>query len=154
MDQQTPPLGFTDLPPRPGGGRDNPKHEEKPYPPPDRPVYSIPKKDEDESAGGDGLKLAVMVVVGILAVAAILFAATWIYKPESAGLGKTPAVAVETVPSVSPDALLLRVELTRTIRILEGLAAEFADDAEKLAEIKEMENDARSILESMESNNK
>ena len=121
------------------------KVEEKPYPHPDRPVYTVRPSDEGNS--GSRFKGIIIVLVGVLAAVGILFAATYF---NVAITNPADLRGVKAAPTVSaPELGALKVEVTRTLQLLEEMAAEFSDDPVKLEKIEKLQRDSREILNSI-----
>lgn len=119
------------------------KREEKPFPHPARPVYTV--RPSDEGNGGFRFKGTIVVLLGILVAVGILFAATYF---NVAITNREPAV--KAAPSASaPELGALKVELTRTLHLLEEMAGESAGDPEKLERIEKLKKDSREILNSI-----
>ncbi len=125
---------------------EKPKREEKPYPPPDRPVYTVrPSEEREIDSKGIRLKGLLVVLFGVAAVAGILFAASYFNVPISV---REPAVKGASAVAVGgSERSALKVEVTRTLQILEEMAAEFKDEPEKLEKIEKLKKETREILD-------
>lgn len=139
-------MGFPDMPPEPGGGRDNPKSEEKPDPPSAMPVYTVRQSDtESDSGSGSGFfKQVIAIAVGVVAVVAILAAGAYYYKMEGPGIGDKKALSGGGVNVES-----LKIEMTRTLQVLNDYSGELKDDPEKLKKVEAMKKEIQEILESI-----
>lgn len=145
MDKSTNNVGYSEMPPLDSSAVEEQKREEKPFPHPDRPVYTV--RPSDEGDGGFRFKGIIIVLLGILVAVGILFAATYF---NAAIPNREPAVkAAPTVSAPAPELGTLKVEVTRTMQLLEEMAAESAGDPEKLEEIEKLQGDSREILDSI-----
>lgn len=143
MDKSTHNVGYSEMPPVDSSADEEQKVEEKPYPHPDRPVYTVRPSDEGKS--GSRFKGIIIVLVGILAAVGILFAAAY-FNVEITN--REPAV--KAAPTVrAPELGTLKVEVTRTMQLLEEMAGEFSDDPVKLEKIEKLQKDSREILNSI-----
>ena len=143
MDKSTNNVGYSEMPPVDSSSDEEQKMEEKPYPRPDRPVYTV--RPSDEKKGGARFKGFIVVLVGVLAAAGILVAATYFNVALP-----TREPAVKAAPAVSaPELGTLKVEVTRTLLILEEMSAEVSGDPEKLEKIEKLKKDTREILNSI-----
>ncbi len=145
MDVNPSNVGFSDAPPGADGARDNPKKEEQPSPPPDRPVYTVRQSDASNDSGGGGiiLKKTAIMLAGVIAVVAILSAGTYYYRSDIGAALQAGLSGGGTEPTA------LEIEVIRTLRSLDELSLEFADETEKLKEIELMKKETRNILESI-----
>lgn len=150
MDVNPSNVGFSDVPPRADGARDNPKKEEQPSPPPDRPVYTVRQSDavDDSGSGGIILKKTAIMLTGLIAVAAILAVGTYYYRADIGAALQTAASGGGT------ELTTLEIEVVRTLQALDELAVEFADEPDKLKEIELMKEETRNIIESIGSETK
>lgn len=145
MDKSTNNIGYSEMPPVDSSADEEQKREEKPFPHPDRPVYTV--RPSDEGTGGFRFKGIIVVLIGILAAVGILFAATYF---NVAITNPADLRGVIAAPPVSaPELGTLKVEVTRTLQLLEEMAGESSGDPEKLEKIKKLKKDSREILNSI-----
>jgi hypothetical protein len=144
MENDLPKVGYADPPPGEIGGKQELKKEKKSYPPPDRLVYTVRPSEEMKTKSGR-IWGFIVVIIGIAAVAGILFAATYFNVPMPGG--KTAVKSVETGGGLELSAL--EVEITRTMQLLDEMTVEFSDQPEKLEKVEELKMEAREILESI-----
>jgi len=143
-------VGYSEIPPDKGDSTERRKKtEEKPYPPPERPVYTV-SQAEAMAARGSGYKSVFIILFGAAAVAGILFAATYFNVPWPPGKRSAQTTAA-TAPVAEPglEIAALRVEITRTMQVLEAMAAEYAQQPEKLKKVEELKTQTREILDSL-----
>lgn len=142
MDVNPSNVGFSDAPPMADGAKDSPKKE--PSPPPDRPVYTVRQSDALGDSGGGGifLKKTAIILVGAVAVMAILVAGTYYYRSDIGAALQTGLSGGEK------EFTALEIEVVRTLRVLDELAEEFSDEPERLKEIELMKKETLNILES------
>lgn len=143
MDKSTNNIGYSEMPPVDSSADEEQKVEEKPYPRPDRPVYTV--RPSDERTGGFRFKGVLVVLIGILAVVGILFGATYFNVSIPT---REPAV-IAAPPVSAPELGTLKVEVTRTLQLLEEMAGESSGDPEKLEKIEQLKKDSREILNSI-----
>ena len=151
MDNDLANVGYSEVPPGESAGMKKTSKEEKPFPPSERPVYTVRQAEAKEAQGG-GYKSVFIILFGVAAVAGILFAATYFNVP-----GTKPAVQT-TVAPVAPSATkapsreitALTVEVTRTMQILDEMSAELSNQPEKLKKVEELKFQTREILDSLD----
>lgn len=139
-------FGFSDIPPETGTSRDNPPKEEKPYPPADRPVYSIPPNGEEKESVTTFSKMnfTALFVVGILI---LVLGGVYFYQSGIVRLPLRNSLSSQANELYGQNAL--KVETLRTINLLEQMEQNYADNPEQLEKIRELKNDAQGILKSL-----
>lgn len=138
-------VGFSEVPPKSDGARENPKKEEKQSHKPDRPVYTVRQSDttDDSGHGGIIIKKTAILLSGLVAVAVILSAGGYYYRSDI-------GAALQTAVSGGDTKLTtLEIEVVRTLQTLDELSMEFSNDPEKLEKIELMKKETRSILETI-----
>ncbi len=122
-------------------------------PPADRPVYSVP--EEAGPAGPGGMNFTVFFVSAIFVLA---IGAAYLY--QSGFIGRKGAVnppdarvepaVTAPAPAASNDMSAMRIEMLRTISLLEEMEGLYAGSPEKSGKIKHLISEARDILASLE----
>ncbi|MFQ5431116.1 MAG: hypothetical protein ACE5EN_01260 [Nitrospinota bacterium] len=149
MDNDLANVGYSEVPPVKSAGTIKPNQEENPFPPSERPVYTV-RQAEAKEAKGSGYKSLFIILFGVAAVAGILFAATYFNVPLP--IGKTAVqttVAPATPAGEGQEINALKVEVARTMQILDEMAAELSSQPEKLKKVEDLQTQTREILDSL-----
>jgi len=146
-------LGFSETAPSGSSGRNNPPSEPKPVPPADRPVYSVPA--DSPATEPDKMNFTVFFVSAIFVLAigaAYLYQSGFIGRKSVANhpAAKAEPGAIAPAPTESNDRSALKIEMLRTISLLEEMEGLYADNPKKSDKIKELTWEAKDILASLE----
>jgi hypothetical protein len=140
--------GYTDIPPQGAHSRANPPSENKAsY---ERPMYEIPPNEAGKrSAVGDRMNYAVLIVAGLLLLS--IFAA-YLYQTGAFAPPPTSVSAPPTPPvlTVTGDKDAVRIELVRTIDLLNQIELKLLGNPNELAEVRQLKEDAKSLIALME----
>jgi hypothetical protein len=154
------PWGFSEIPPENSQAaqreRNATKREAANYPPAERPIFAEPKRQytKPESAPKNGSSLSATGLV--LAIAAVALAALFFYRSnlniKSAENRANQALAAvgELRRTGGPAPTAMKLELTRTLRLLDSMAVEFGNEPEMRNKIESMRNQTLEILYSLE----
>lgn len=149
MDNDLANVGYSEVPPGKSAGSQKPNKEEKPFPPSERPVYTV-RQAEAEEAKGSSYKSLFIILFGVVAVGGILFAATYFNVPLPGGKTADQTIVAPAAPAVEGQEITaLKVEAARTMQILDEMAAELSGQPEKLKKIEELKTQAGELLDSL-----
>ncbi len=149
MDNDLANVGYSEVPPGKSAGTKKPNKEEKPFPPSEMPIYTV-RQAEAKEVEGSGYKSLFLILFGVAAVAGILFAASYFNVPMPGGKTAVQTTVEPGAPAVpSREITALTVEVTRTMQILDAMAAELSNQPEKLQKVKELKTQTREILDSL-----
>lgn len=152
MENDVADVGYSEVPPGKSAGMKKSNTEEKPFPPSERPVYTV-RQEEAREARGSAYKSLFMILFGVVAVGGILFAATYFNVPLPGGKTTVQTtVAPGAVGGVSREITALTIEVTRTMQILDEMAAELINQPEKLKQVEALKTQTREILDSLGNN--
>ena len=150
MDNDLANVGYSEVPPGKSAGSQKPNKEEKPFPPSERPVYTV-RQAEAEEARGSSYKSLFIILFGVAAVGGILFAATYFNVPLPGGktaVQTTVAPVAPAAPAVKGQEITaLKVEAARTMQILDEMAAELSGQPEKLKKVEELKTQTGELLD-------
>ena len=152
MDNDLANVGYSEVPPGKSAGTKIPNKEEKPFPPSERPVYTV-RQAESKEAQGSGYKSLFIILFGVAAVGGILFAATYFNVPMPGGKTAVQTTLAPSAPAkTSQEITALKVEVARTLQMLDEMALELLDQPEKLQKVEKLKTEAREILNSLANN--
>ncbi len=157
--------GYSEIPPAGGGGaaeRERKRLEEKAqrqYPPAERPLYSPlpePEPPEEDQADHRASGTALSVTSLVIGIVAVVLAAVFFYrsnvdiKTTETRVQQALTAVDELKHSGSPAPAALKIELMRTSRTLDAMAAEYQAEPETLTKIEELRNEVKELLADME----
>jgi len=147
MENEPEEYGYTEPPPEGTHGRTNPPAEKKAQY--ERPIYETPVEETSaKPASGGNMNYAVLTFAGLLVLA--IFGA---YFYQSGGFATPRPAVVQVQPqptmAVTGDKAAVRIELVRTIDLLNQIEAKLIDRPTELAQVRQLKEEAKSLIESM-----
>ena len=149
MENEPEEYGYTEPPPEGAHGRTNPPTEKKAQY--ERPIYEIPVEETSaKPASGGNMNYAVLTFAGLLVLA--IFGA---YFYQNGGFAPPRPAVVQTQAQIQPpmvvtgDKAAVRIELVRTIDLLNQIEAKLIDRPTELAQVRQLKEEAKSLIESM-----
>lgn len=156
MENESPPLGFSEIPPGRSKGQEQAVAETKPYPPPDRPVYSVPLETAEgsDSSGGWGIGRILTVTGMVTGLVAVLLLVALFYK-NGIGLitGEERIAGTQSIDAKTSNSSVgitsVQIESARTLHILDSMIAEYKDEPEKIGQIEKVRSEILGLLNSI-----
>jgi hypothetical protein len=154
------PWGFSEIPPENSQAaqreRNGVKREPSNYPPAERPIFAEPKRQYQEAEAPRKPASSLSATSLVIGLAAVALAAVFFYRStlniKSAENRANQALAavgeLRRTGGQAPTAM--KLELTRTLRLLDSMAVEFGNEPEVRNKIETMRNETLDILYSLE----
>lgn len=154
------PWGFSEVPPENSQAaqreRSGTTGESAKYPPAERPIFAEPKRQQPKVEEPPRPVSSLSVTSLVLGITALVLAAVFFYRSnlnirnvENRANQALSAVG-ELRHSGSPAPTAMKLELTRTLRLLDSMAVEFGTEPDLRNKIETMRNETLDILYSLE----
>ena len=154
------PWGFSDIPPENSQAaqrdRSGTTRETAQYPPAERPIFAEPKRQYAKVEDSPRPVSSLSVTSLVLGIAAVVLAAVFFYR-STLNIRNAENRANQALTAVGelrhtggPAPTAMKLELTRTLRLLDSMAVEFGSEPDMRNKIETMRNETLDLLYSLE----
>ncbi|MBI3580759.1 MAG: hypothetical protein HY098_01540 [Nitrospinae bacterium] len=154
------PWGFSEIPPENSQAaqreRSGTSGESAKYPPAERPIFAEPKRQKPTAEEPPRPVSSLSVTSLVLGITALVLAAVFFYR-SNLNIRNVENWANQALTAVGelrhtggPAPTAMKLELTRTLRLLDSMAVEFGSEPDLRNKIETMRNETLDILYSLE----